>query len=411
MRVAMFTNTYLPLLGGVERSVATAAAALRDLGHHCLVVAPSAAGAAAEPGTLRLRSVEGLAGTAFSYRLPGSRDLRRRLRGFLPDVVHAHHPFMLGETGVRLARGGGLPVVFTCHTRWERFVPAGWPLLRRLAQRLPVVFANLCDLAIAPTPSIARLLHRRGVAAPIAVVPTGIDVAFFASGSRQRGRSRWGCAADEPVIGHVGRLVREKNVAFVAESALAFLRRSAGRLLLVGEGPLADDVERRFAAAGRGEQLVRTGRLDGEMLADAYAAMDVLAFAARTDTQGLVLAEAAAAGCPIVALDAPGPRDFVDASNGLLLPATATPEAFAAGLAAACDPGAQARLAAGARRCARAYDHLDCTHRLVAAYEEAAARWSSRARSRRRRARFWWRLVAEWELLGQKAALARAALR
>src|SRR5262249_6332026 len=154
------------------------------------------------------------------------------------------------------------------------------------------------------------LLRRRGVAAPIAVVPTGIDVARFAAGCRGRARARWNLGREETVIGHVGRLVPEKNLDYLAASVVHHLRHRAGRFLLVGERPGAADVAARFAEAGLGERLMPTGRLDGEALADAYAAMDVFVFSACTDTQGLVLVEAAAAGCPVVALDAPGPRDF-----------------------------------------------------------------------------------------------------
>src|SRR5262245_15960474 len=156
MRVAMFTNTYLPLLGGVERSVASTAETLERLGHACMVVTPSDRRATTREGrTVRVPRLLGSRLTGFSYRLPAAPALRQHIEDFLPDVVHAHHPFMLGETGVRHARSRGLPVVFTSHTRWERFVPAGWPLLRRFMRQLPVAFANVCDLVIAPTPSIA----------------------------------------------------------------------------------------------------------------------------------------------------------------------------------------------------------------------------------------------------------------
>ena len=204
------------------------------------------------------------------------------------------------------------------------------------------------------------------------------------------------------------------NVAYLAEAAIALMQTRPGRLLLVGEGPATAEVEGRFAAAGLGGRLVCTGRLDGQDLADAYSAMDVFAFTALTDTQGLVIAEAAAAGCPIVALDAPGPRDFVDGSNGLLVPAAAPPEAFAAALARALAPDAHAALSSGARKSADDYDLASCAERLVAAYTEAIARLRDGGASPppgTTLQRAWWRLIAEWDLLGHKAALARVMLR
>jgi glycosyltransferase involved in cell wall biosynthesis len=426
MRVAMFTNTYHPLLGGVERAVATTAAELRRQGHPCLVVAPSSRGAPPEEAdVVRVPAIESLLGTGFSYRLPGAVGrLHRRLARWPPDLVHVHHPFMLGDTGLRVARSRGLPLVFTSHTRWERFLPAASsPLLRRLARQLPVAFANVCDLVLAPTPSIARLLRRRGIVAPMMVVPSGIDVGAFAGGDRERGRSRWGIAAGQRVVGYVGRLVPEKNLGYLAEAALSALAPAAGSapgvFLLVGEGPQEASLRRRFseaATAGPAPRLMATGRLEGEPLADAYAAMDVFAFGSRTDTQGLVLVEAMAAGCPVVALDSPGPRDLVDCSNGVLLPGAAPADLFAAALQRCLATEARGRFSAGARQTASGYDLPGCTERLLAAYATATPRarrrltWAGDAPAALLR-RWSGRLVAEWHLLAHKAALASLLLR
>ena len=411
----MFTNTYAPLVGGVERAVASTAEALRRQGHACLVVAPSHPHAAPEPEIVRLPALESLLGSEFSYRLPASGRLRRRFDDFAPDVVHVHHPFMLGEAGLRRARARGLPVVFTSHTRWERFVPRSsfsskW--IRRLAQQLPVTFGNLCDAVVAPTASIARLLRRRGVTVPVRVVPTGLDPSVHAGADRGRGRERWRLHQDAPVVGHLGRLVPEKNLGYLADAVGEVLERlPEARFLLVGEGPSAIDLRRRLVDRGVADRLVPTGLLSGAALADAYAAMDVFAFSSLTDTQGLVLVEAMAAGRPVVALDAPGPRDLVDASNGFLVAAAAPASEFAAALLGALER--KCALRTGALSSAASYDLDTVVRKLVEVYVEAAQRVGVPRIVDRRRWRFRMtrRLRSESQLLAQKASLAWSVLR
>jgi glycosyltransferase involved in cell wall biosynthesis len=412
MRVAMFTNTFSPQVGGVERSVASTAAELRRQGHPCVVFAPAHAGEDSDPQTERLPAIESFLGSRFSYRVPGTGHLARRFDAFSPEVVHVHHPFMLGEAGFRRGRARGLPVVFTSHTRWERFVPGAPPWLRRLAQQLPVAFANLCDLVVAPTPTIARLLERRGVRRPVRVVPTGIDLALQQSGDRTRGRGRWQLPVDARVVGHVGRLVPEKNLEPLLGGVARFLKvDSRRRFLLVGEGRSAGYLRQGFAERGVTDQVLMTGLLEGRALADAYAAMDVFAFTSRTDTQGIVLVEALASGCPVVALDAPGARDLVDASCGVLVPAGLPREQQVVGLTEAMEFAFDRHheLSDGARRRAERYGIEASAEALLEIYlaaREAGSRRAGRPQDDSPWARVERRLRAEARLLLQKSSLA-----
>lgn len=418
MRVAMFTNTYSPHVGGVERSVASTAAELRRQGHPCVVFAPAHAGEDSDPQIERLPAIESFLGSQFSYRVPGTGHLARRFDAIAPEVVHVHHPFMLGEAGFRRGRARGLPVVFTSHTRWERFVPGAPPWLRRLAQQLPVAFANLCDVVVAPTPTIARLLERRGVRRPVRVVPTGIDLVLQRLGNRGRAQERWQLAVEARVVGHVGRLVPEKNLEPLLHGVARFLKvDSRRRFLLVGEGRSAGYLRHGFAERGVADQVVMTGLLEGRALADAYAAMDVFAFTSRTDTQGIVLVEALAAGCPVVALDAPGARDLVDTSCGVLVPAGLPLERQAARLAEAMELAFDRHheLSLGARSRAERYVIAASAEALVEVYRVAQAARAARAARSRRAGRALddsaWsrverRLRAEARLLLQKSSLA-----
>jgi glycosyltransferase involved in cell wall biosynthesis len=217
-----------------------------------------------------------------------------------------------------------LPIVFTHHTMYEQYthyVPGDSRRMRRFAVELATGYANLCDAVIAPSDSVAEILARRGVVSRTVVIPSGVDLGRFRRGNRRAGRRRAGIARDAFVVGHVGRLAPEKNLDFLARALATFARdRRDVVVLVVGGGPSFDHVRGIFETCGVRDRLRMTGVLEGKPLVDAYAAMDVFAFASKSETQGMVLAEAMAAGIPPVALDAPGVREIVrDRRNGRLI--------------------------------------------------------------------------------------------
>lgn len=135
---------------------------------------------------------------------------------------------------------------------------------------------------------------------------------------------------------------------------------------------MSEEIRARFAAAGLSDRLVLLGRLSDDEIADAYAAMDVFTFASLTDTQGLVLLEAMAAGVPVLALRATGPQDFItDGVNGILLDPGATTAAFAAALAGFRDGLERSSLGEEARRRATALDRRACSAALLEVYARA----------------------------------------
>ncbi len=375
MNILMVTNTYTPHVSGVARSVEGFAGEFRRLGHRVLVVAPIFADApAAETDTVRLPAVQHFNGSDFSLPVPIPGKLSSALRDFAPEIVHSHHPFLLGDTALRIAAGRQLPVVFTHHTMYEHYthyVPGDSPLLRRFVADLVTGYCNLCNVVIAPGRWVAELLRRRGVKVPVEIIPTGVDLGVFAGGDGAACRARAGIPPGSFVIGHVGRLAPEKNPAFLAEAVVRYLQRNPRAcFLLAGGGPAAELLRAAFSRRGLADRFHFLGVLDRAALAEAYAAMDVFAFASQTETQGMVLTEAMAAGVPVVAVDAPGVQDVLrDGDNGRLLPRE-EPEAFAAALAwiATLPPAGRERLRAGVARTAAEFSLPATAARLLGLY-------------------------------------------
>lgn len=425
MRICIFTNTFLPHVGGVARSVRTFLEDFRRLGHRVLVIAPEfpegPAPRAIERSVQRVPAWQKFNGSDFSVSLPLGPALGDQVTEFQPDIIHAQHPFLLGDTALRMGALLGVPVVFTHHTLYEQYthyVPLASAPLQAFVAELATRFANCCQGVIAPSASLAKLMAERGVTTPVRVIPTGIDTRRFAAAAREPWRQRLGVGEDEVVIGHVGRLATEKNLAFLGEAmARCLSREPRARGLIVGDGPSRADMEAVFRNRRVSDRVHFAGKLTGPPLREAYRAMDVFAFSSQSETQGMVLVEAMAADCPVVALDASGARDVViDRRNGRLLPADATPETMARTLARAVrEPELRRGWVDGARETARAFDRRLSARQALGFYRELIAAQPSRARATTDDLEGWWkqvrdRLAMEGRLISDKVAAASVAI-
>lgn len=326
MNILMISNTFTPHVGGVAKSVQAFTNEYRRRGHRVLVVAPEFEGMPAqEQDVIRVPAIQNFNGSDFSVRLPIPGFVFPHLHEFKPEIVHTHHPFLLGDTALLISASFNIPLVFTHHTMYEQYthyVPGDSPALQQFVVQLSTGYANLCDRVFAPSESVATILKGRGVTTPMEVVPTGVDLERFCRGTGSALRDEFNIPAEALVIGHTGRLAPEKNLEFLARAVSRFLtRRPPAHFLVIGRGPSEKEMRAVFQSAGVAGRVHFAGVLKGEDLVDAYHAMDVFAFSSKSETQGMVLTEAMAAGVPVVALDAPGVREVVrDKENGRLLP-------------------------------------------------------------------------------------------
>lgn len=338
MKIVMFTNTFSPHIGGVAHSVSGLANSLRTLGHGVLVVAPEFSGfSEEEPNVVRIRAMQNFGGSDFSFPIPLTRSLDRTIAAFAPDIVHSHHPFLLGSTALRVAASYDLPIVFTYHTRYElygHYVAHDAYPLQRLVLSLALGYCDLCDAIVAPSRSMAGFLMEHGVTRPATIIPTGIDICSFRNGVGRSARLAIGIPENVFVVGHVGRLAPEKNLGFLSQAVSKFLMlNTTAHFLVVGEGSERQPLKEWFSHRGLAERVHLPGAIEGDRLADMYRAMDLFTFSSHSETQGMVLAEAMAAGLPVIALDAFGVREVVrNGLNGRILPSNVSADQFAAAL-------------------------------------------------------------------------------
>lgn len=380
MNICMFTNTYLPHVGGVARSVQFFTEDLIGLGHRVLVVAPTfpedTESAGDRPEVVRVPAIQQFNGSDFSVRIPLPFYIDQQIDTFVPDVVHSHHPFLLGDTAIRVARKRNLPLVFTHHTLYEQYthyVPLDSDTLKDFVVRLATMYANHCNRIVAPSRSIALLLRDRGVRRPIEEIPTGVDISFFAAGNGKKFRRDANLPEDALVIGHVGRLAPEKNLAYLSAAVAVFMKKvPPAHFLVIGNGPSQPEIKRTFADRHLDDRLHLSGEASGDRLRDAYSAMDLFVFSSTSETQGMVLVEAMAAGKPVVALDASGSREVIrDGENGRLLPEDASAEDFAAAIKEyLTNPDLAKKWTSGARRTAQGFSREACAENMEELYRK-----------------------------------------
>jgi 1,2-diacylglycerol 3-alpha-glucosyltransferase len=326
MRILMMTNIYVPYVGGVERSIESFAERFRRQGHSVLIIAPKTDQPVNEDPTnvFRVSAIKNFNDTNFPVTIPLPGALVSRLEEFQPEIVHSHFPFIIGSAAVRVAASYEIPLVFTYHTMYERYIHyihSDSEHVRTFVKSLAAGYANLCDLVIAPSRAVEKLLRHRGVAVPIEVIPTGVDAQTFATGDGGGTRRKYHIRPECFVAGYVSRLTSEKNLVFLQDAMARLLKKHKDtRFLIVGDGLRRQAMEDFFFENDLSEQVVFTGMLDGQALVDAYHAMDVFVFTSKSETQGMVLAEAMAAGLPVVALEASGVTDILqDGENGYMV--------------------------------------------------------------------------------------------
>jgi glycosyltransferase involved in cell wall biosynthesis len=374
----MISDVYFPRVNGVSTSIQIFRRDLAALGCESWLVAPSYPGARdAEPGVLRQpsrylvfdpedRMMIGRAALAACL------ELRERV-----DLVHIQTPFIAHRIGLKVARELGRKTLETYHTFFEEYLHHYLPLIPRTLTR---AFArgvsrrqcNSVNAVVAPSQQLAAVLAEYGITAPIAVIPTGLDLGDFSGGDGAKFRAQHGIAQRRPVMLLVGRVAHEKNIHFLAH-VLAEVRKSVPDVLFViaGEGPALPAVKRTVSSAGLDGNVLFVGYLDRRTaLRDCYRAADVFVFASRTETQGLVLLESLALGVPVVSTAVLGTKEVLREARGAIVVAEEVAEFSTAVTRVLTEPALRAALAKDARAFVEArWSSKEMARRLLELYE------------------------------------------
>jgi 1,2-diacylglycerol 3-alpha-glucosyltransferase len=335
MKIAIFTNNYLPNHYGVTVSIETFRRELEKRGHRVYVFAPRWKDYADKnPNVFRYPSID----IEFKFRLPLSLPYSWKMRKILQnldvDIVHSQHPNLLGSAAKKWSRKKKIPLVFTWHTLYDQYVNFVPKIFRKMAAKYiidkAVAYANGADAVIAPTASIVPILRKWGVRNEIRPIATGIDVEDFSGADPKIVREKFGLSEDEIVLLLVSRLTEEKNVEFVFRAVKKALEeietREASflgkkiRFMVVGDGYLRKSLEKFCEQEKISEKVIFCGLVKREEIKNYYAAADVFVYASKSETQGMIVSEAMYMKLPVVAVNSTGASSLMlNKANGFLV--------------------------------------------------------------------------------------------
>lgn len=329
MKIAMMTNNYKPFVAGVPISIERLTISLRMLGHQVVVFAPTYKDQKEEEDIVRYRSL--LQGVACGFSVPNCIDpvIERRFKEGDFDVIHVHHPMMMGRTAAYLSDKYEVPLVFTYHTRYEQYMHyVGLSALKGILPAYIKNYSKHCDGLIAPTPMMKQYLEKIRVNAPVYVLPTGLESHCFQPEDRRVQEIRSTLLKDRKYLFcTVARLAKEKNLPFlfrslklVKESMEVKGKKPDFRLAVIGKGPEEKQLRELSGRLGMDEEIVFVGEVPNKEVKNYCAASDLFLFASQSETQGIVLIEAMAVGTPVLALKGTGTEDIVfSGKNGYMV--------------------------------------------------------------------------------------------
>lgn len=328
MRLALFTDTFLPQTNGVAHTLYRLTNHLNNRGIEHLVFTPKANPDNQYESTIRpTASIPFILYPECRLALPNLPSIRKELNAFKPDLLHMATPFNMGLCGLRYAHSSDLPHVVSYHTHFDRYleyyrmkslIPLYWRYMRW--------FHASCDATLAPSQETIGTLRQQGFSR-LRLWSRGIDCSFFTPDKRSEDvRQRYGITAPLLLL-YVGRIAPEKDI----DTLGAVMRQLPPALqaqvhwLIVGDGPSLPELRNQAP-----DNVTFTGYKHGEELAQLYASADLFVFPSSTETFGNVVLEAMASGLPVIGVNSGGVKDLVAPGRTGALVEPRNPEALIA---------------------------------------------------------------------------------
>lgn len=335
MRIGIFTDTYPPFINGVSTSIAMLESALKKLGHEVFIVTVNPESMSYElENDGRVIRLPSIPLNIYDYRFTGIYNLKavNQIKSWDLDIIHSHTEFGVGTFARIMAKQLDIPIVHTYHTMYEdyiHYVTKGFfdGTSKKIVQYLTKFY---CDKTITelivPTRKTYDLFKKKyEYDRNVHIVPTGIEVERFYKENVDTKivdelRKKYNITKDDFFILYVGRLAEEKNVTFLLENQSKLIKKNKNcKLMIVGYGPDEEKFKQQAKDLGIDNNVIFTGKVAWEKINAYYQLADIFVSASHSETQGLTLLEAMAAGKPVVACDDDAFRDVVvDDLNGYL---------------------------------------------------------------------------------------------
>lgn len=331
MRIAIFTEAYLPRINGVVTHIKLLKEGLEARGHDVLIV--TADGDAKEhylengvlhcPGIKLTKKLSG-----FETSVPVSRKRLNFVRDFKPDIIHVETEFGMGLCGVSIAKMLKIPLVYTMHTMYDEYIYyiAPRPLVKtvkKLSHKYMRVFANRANAITGPSEKCSEYLSSAGVKLPVNVIPNPVELDDFSPEhfdpeQKRAIREKFAIPQDAFVVVFVGRLGREKSIDLLIDYWNQSVKADENMyLFIIGGGPEEQVLRDQIAALGCGDRVIMSGRVEHPELPPYLLASDIYVTASLSDTNSISMLEGMAAGLPVLQRRDPINADQIkDGENG-----------------------------------------------------------------------------------------------
>ncbi len=333
MRIGLFTDTYPPYINGVSTSVFMLKKALEKKGHQVYVVTVNNEDLHYKiDEDEHVVRIPGIPIGIYDYRLTGIYPIKAMniVRKWNLDVIHSHTEFGIGTFARIIAKQFNIPLVHTYHTMYEdyiHYITKGYfdKSSKKIVEYLTLFYCDkTANELIVPTKKTYDLFKEKyEVNKCVHIIPTGIEIERFYTENVDKDKvrelkQRFQILKDEFTIVFVGRLAQEKNVEFLIEAQKELVKDNKDiRLLIIGDGPDADKYKELAAKLKIEDYVIFTGKVPYDEMPVYYQLADVFATASTTETQGLTVIEAMAAGITPVCIEDESFRDAViDGLNG-----------------------------------------------------------------------------------------------
>ncbi len=326
MRIGFFSDSFLPVVDGVGRVVHSYVETLGSMGHAVYAFAPRT----------DFKNPSGSHFQIVNYntvRMPGRMPYRvgvpqldihfeKQVRNIDLDIIHLHSPFMLGFSGLRLAKKRGIPAVATFHSKYyDDFMQVlKVDTLARMGIRQVVEFYRQCDEVWAVNEATGHTLGEYGFRGKVIPMPNGTEIRALDESVLPSLRKKYALKPDEPMLLFVGQLNWKKNIRRTLEALQLLAKEGVPfKLLLVGQGAHREEIEAASEAMGLFDRVVFTGHIQNTRELDGlYALAKLLVFPSLYDNAPMVLREAAVMGTPAVLIRGSNAAEGVtDGINGL----------------------------------------------------------------------------------------------
>lgn len=329
MRIAIFSDTFLPQLNGVVTTVYQSAKSLIDLGHEVVIFT-----VARDPykyidqryahvKIITLPSIPAFIYPALRFTVPLG-FAYFQLKEFNPDVIHTHTPFAVGWEAVIGAKMLGVPLVGTHHTFYDDYlkhVKMDYKWGKKFSWKYTAVYYNFCDLILSPTQSLADALETQKLSKPVSILRNSLDTDFFMPVKKlidkKNLKKRFGIKGQSIIF--EGRLSYEKSLDIVLKAfALMSKKMPDLKLMLAGDGPERNNLEKLAEKLNVKEKVIFTGFIPyGEKVVETYRANDIYLTASKSENMPIAILEAMACGLPIIAVRERGLAEIInDNVNG-----------------------------------------------------------------------------------------------